>query len=137
MNTYLAQLNLIALIVSTVIYFILGSLWYSPALLGKTWLKYQKTNPHEGKGHLPLILSATFVLSFIVCTGLAFLVVKTEVDTLLGGLKLGALCGFAFVFSTSAVNAMFDKKPLTLLLIDAGYHITGILISAVILAIWK
>lgn len=137
MNIYLSQINIFAVIVSTVIYFILGSLWYSPALLGKTWMKYQKTNPHEGRGQLPLMLSATFVLSFILCLGLAFIIMKAGVNTFIGGVKAGALCGFSFVFCTQAINAMFDKRPFTLFMIDAGYHITGIVISSVVLAVWK
>jgi hypothetical protein len=138
MNAYLSQLNLIAVIVSTVIYFILGSLWYSPVLFSKSWMELQKIEPDNmNKGKLPVMLSVTLVLNLIICIAIGFLVVKTGVNTFLGGIKLGLLCGIAFVCTTLGVTFLFENRPFKLFAIDAGYHVTGILIASIILAVWK
>ena len=33
------MINIWAVLVATAVYFVIGSLWYSPSLLGKAWLK--------------------------------------------------------------------------------------------------
>jgi sterol desaturase/sphingolipid hydroxylase (fatty acid hydroxylase superfamily) len=140
MNAYLSQLNLIAIIVATIFYFILGSLWYSPVLFGKTWTELQRIDPEKmeaSKGRLPIMLSVTFVLSFIICVAIALLTFKTGVDTFLGGIKMGLLCAAGFVFTTLGITFMFEGKPMKLFVIDAGYHATGILVAAILLAVWK
>jgi hypothetical protein len=138
MNAYLAQLNLVAVIVATVIYFILGSLWYSPVLFGKTWAGLQNLDTSNmNKSRLPIMLSVTLVLNLIITIAIGMLIYKTGVDTFIGGIKLGLLCAVAFVCTTLGITFLFESRPFKLFLIDAGYHTTGILIASVIIALWK
>ncbi|NBC66602.1 MAG: DUF1761 family protein, partial [Bacteroidetes bacterium] len=39
MSELLASLNWLSIIAATVVYFILGALWYSPVLFGNIWMK--------------------------------------------------------------------------------------------------
>lgn len=138
MNAFLTHLNLVAVLTATVIYFILGSVWYSPIMFSKTWMELQKITPDPAnKGRLPIMLSVTLVLNLLIAIALGILIQKTGVDTLFGGLKLGLLCAVAFVCSTLGITFMFENRPFKLFLIDAGYHTTGIVIASVILALWK
>lgn len=138
MNAYLSQLNLVAVIVSAVIYFILGSIWYSPVMFGKTWAELQKIDMNNvNKGRLPVMLSITLILNLVVSIAIGILILKTGVDTFFGGVKLGLLCAGAFVCTSIGITFLFENRPFRLFLIDAGYHTTGILIASIIIALWK
>ena len=140
MNAYLSQINLIAVVACTIAYFILGSVWYSPVLFGKTWMELQKIDPEKmnaSKSRLPIMLSVTFVLSLIITFSIGFIIVRTGLDTLLGSVKLGLLCALGFVCTTLGITFMFEGRPFKLFLIDAGYHTCGILLASVVLTLWR
>lgn len=140
MNLYLSQINLIAVITCTIAYFILGSVWYSPVLFGKTWMELQKIDPEkmkDSRSRLPLMLSATFVLNLCISFSLGFLIVKTGLDSLLGSVKLGLLCSLGFVCTTLGITFLFEGRAFKLFLIDAGYHMCGILMTSVVLTLWR
>jgi hypothetical protein len=139
MNEYLSQINLLAAITCTIGYFILGSVWYSPALFGKTWQELQKIDPEKmsaSRSRLPIMLSATFVLNLVIVVAVGLLIAKTGIHTLLSGVKLGLLCSIAFVCTTLGITFLFEGRPFKLFLIDAGYHTCGILMTSIVLTLW-
>ena len=133
-------LNWPAIGVAALAYFALGSLWYSKVLFAKRWiadLKLDVNNPDAKKG-MGLMFGGSLVLMFIQCLAIAVLAERMEIRELgwLSGLKLGAVTGGCFCATAVGVNYLYEKKPLSLFLINGGYAIAGNIIAAIIICSW-
>jgi Protein of unknown function (DUF1761) len=133
-------INWIAVLVATLAYFGLGALWYS-VLFGKRWisdLKIDVNDPNLKKG-VGMTFGGSLVLMFVQCLALAILAGRIEdiTATWMSGAKLGALTGCCFCAATIGVNYLYEKKPFSLFLINAGYAIVGNIIAGIILCCWQ
>ena len=134
-------LNWPAILVAALAYFALGALWYSPVLFVKKWIAYLNLNvndPNAKKG-MAMMFGGSFVLMFIQSLAIAILAERIGIrgDGWMSGLKLGALTGCCLCAATVGVNYLYEKKPLGLFLINAGYAIVGNIIAAIIICCWQ
>jgi Protein of unknown function (DUF1761) len=134
------DINWIAVIVATLAYFVLGALWYSKLLFAKRWiadLKIDVNNPDSKKG-MGIMFGGSLVLMFVQCLALAILAGRVEgiTATWMSGSKLGALTGCCFCAAAVGVNYLYEKKPVSLFLINAGYAIAGNIIAGIIICCW-
>lgn len=90
----------------------------------------------KDKSGLPIMLSMTFVLNFVIAIAMALLMALTNTETIVGGAKLGLLVGAGFSATTLGINYLYAKRSFKLFLIDAGYHILGISLIGALLAVW-
>jgi Protein of unknown function (DUF1761) len=136
--TFFAGRDWLHILVGTLAYFALGSIWYS-ALFGKAWVKYQKIdmNNPDGRKGLGAIMTGSFIWTFIIVSGLAVIAHKLDLTGAQEGVKLGLLTGICFSAAALSISYLYVKKPVGLHLIDSFYHIIGQVIAAVILCIWK
>jgi len=137
-SDFLSHANWLAIAVAAVAYFALGGLWYS-VLFGKQWIKATgiDMNRPDAKKGVAGVMVFTFILLFVTCTGLALIVYRTTpTDGVMSGLKLGALTGICFSAIGICMSYLYQGKPKVLSVIDAGYHVIGNIIAAVILCIW-
>ena len=132
-----SNLNYLAIIVSSVIYFILGAVWFGP-FFGKLWLKLIGLSlTEEDKKNAPFIFVKTFILDFIITFSVAILINLIQPTTILSALKISLLIGAGFVVAPFLGNFMYAKRSIKLFFIEAGYHVVCITIVAIILAIWQ
>ena len=141
MGNLFDYLNWIAVIVAAVAYFALGALWYSKLLFATKWIAYLKldvNDPNAKKG-MGIMFGGSLVLMFIQCLAIAILVGRLGLvgHGWMSGLKLGALTGCCFCAATIGVNYFYEKKPLGLFFINAGYAIVGNIIAGIIICVWK
>ena len=132
-------LNWPAILVAALAYFALGALWYSKILFVKRWiadLKLDVSNPDAKKG-MGLMFGGSFVLMFVQCVAIAILAERLGISGCMSGLKLGALTGCCFCAAAVGVNYLYEKKPLSLFLINGGYAIVGNIIAAIIICCWQ
>ena len=132
-------LNWPAILVAALAYFALGALWYSKILFVKRWiadLKLDVNNPDAKKG-MGLMFGGSFVLMFVQCVAIAILAERLGISGCMSGLKLGALTGCCFCAAAVGVNYLYEKKPLSLFLINGGYAIVGNIIAAIIICCWQ
>jgi hypothetical protein len=130
------EINYLAVIISTIVYFILGAVWYSAAVFGKDWMSLANVKFNEGQSNLKLYLS-TFAAILITVIILAYIVVSTDTNTFAGGMRIGFLTALGFMAMPLGVTFLYEGKETKLFLIDAGYHFFGILLSGTILALWR
>ena len=135
-------LNWPAIAVAALVYFALGALWYSKAMFVNRWiadLKIDVNNPDAKKG-MGMMFGGSFVLMFIQCLAIAIIAERLDLDVAGGGwmsgLKLGAFTGCCFCAATIGVNYLYEKKPMSLFLINAGYAIVGNIIAGIIICSW-
>jgi len=129
------HINFLAVIVSTLLAFVLGGLWYGP-LFGNAWMK-ENNFSEEGlkKANMAKIFGATFILNIVIAVNLAaFLGPKQDLSF---GLFAGAAAGIGWVSASLGITYLFSRKSLKLFLIDAGYQSIIYTLMGGLLGLWK
>ncbi len=124
----------IASIVAAVSAFVLGGIWYSPALFARPWqadtgLSDEQLNA-ASKGRI-------FGVSFIYCllAAITFSMFLGPDPSVMFGVGAGACAGLFWVLGSFGVNYQFELKPTRLLLINGGYHAVQFTLYGLIFAL--
>ncbi len=126
------ELNYLAILLAALSTFILGGLWYSPAVFGKAWMKENGfTEEDMKKGNIVKIFGLAFVLALISAINLAmFMGPEKEVSM---GAAYGFAAGFGWVATFVGTHYLFERKSFKLFLINAGYSVVALTVMGVII----
>ena len=131
-----AQLNIWAVLVAALSTFLIGGLWYSPAVFGKAWMKENGFTEESLKNsNLVKIFGLAFLLALVAAINLAMYMGPENRPEM--GAMWGFLAGFGWVATFVGTHYLFERRCFTLFLINAGYSIVSLTIMGVILAAWK
>ncbi|MGH9873274.1 MAG: DUF1761 domain-containing protein [Pyrinomonadaceae bacterium] len=130
-----------ALLVATLVHFMLGGLWYSPLLFGNKFIQVIGWSPAKlaeigNQSHTKeyiLAFASSAVLVFI----LAHFIQYTKATTAMAGVQTAFWAWLGFIATTSIATVLFEQRPLGLYLINAGYQLVGCSLAGAILAIWR
>lgn len=125
-------MNVWAVLVAAISSFMLGGLWYSPALFGSAWNAENGGVPPPG--HPAKVFGISFAFSLIAAFVFAYWL--GPAPTLEAGLKTGAMAGLGLVATSFGINYQFAQRSFRLWLIDGGYHAMQFLIFGAILGLW-
>jgi hypothetical protein len=134
----LSDISWLGVVAGAVGYFLVGAVWYTPALFGKPWMRSIGWEPAPDYKPNPAIYAAPLVTSLVTALALAMLAAATATDTAGEGLCLGIVTGALLVGPVLMVTAIFDPKkpePWTWFGITAAYHLVGILVASVAVAV--
>jgi hypothetical protein len=137
----LGQLNWLAVVVGAAIYFVLGAVWFMPAVLGRPWMRaigWDESRQPPSMSPVAYALPAVAYLVAAIATGM--LAAATGSDTLAEGVVLGVVVGAGYALTLTAVDAAFDPnkpQPWTWFAISGAYHFIGLLIVAVLVSVWR
>jgi hypothetical protein len=128
------EVNWIAVALCAVSSLALGALWYSPALFARQWQAATGLSDEKAKsGNMALIFGGAFVLSFIAAAVFAmFLGSSMSVGA---ATAAGLSAGLCWVGASYGVNYLFERRPLSLWLINGGYHTIQFTLFGLILAL--
>ncbi|AXK72854.1 DUF1761 domain-containing protein [Lysobacter sp. TY2-98] len=128
-----SAINPWAVLVAAASAFMLGGLWYGPLFL-KAWGRAAGIDVTQSPKHPGRTFGTAFVLSLVAAFAMALALPKDV--GVAHGAGLGALIGLLFVATSFGINYTFARKPLTLWLIDGGYHVVQFLLYGAILGAW-
>jgi Protein of unknown function (DUF1761) len=131
----MSQMNYLAVVVAAVSSFLLGGLWYSPALFGRTWQREAGDTRKPGEGHPARVFGLSFLFALVAALAYAALIPapSTALQAAIQGLALGA----GVVAASFGINYQFANRSTKLLLIDGGYHTAQFCIYGLILGLWR
>ncbi len=133
-----SNINWLACIVAGVAAWVLGALWYSPFLFGKTWQKELGFTEEElKKANMAVIFGGSLVLMIIMAIGVAVLCSHHANGGAIDGLKCGLLIGVFFAATSIGINYLYQRKSLKLYFIDALYQIALIGVIGLIVGCWR
>jgi hypothetical protein len=134
---HLHLINHWAVLVSAVLLWILGAIWYSPALFVKPWMAALGIVPDAPKKGLAAgmissligdVLAAFVLLHFIHWSGAA---------SFGAGAFIGFLSWLGFIVATQFPQGIYENRPLSLFAINSGYWLVGLPIVGGLLAVWR
>jgi hypothetical protein len=124
-----------AILVAAAINLIVGMVWYSPALFGKTW---QKLTGHKmGQGSAGVGYVVTALAALVQAWIFVHFVRYAGALTAAKGAEVGFWLWLAFVAIIMATNIVFEGRPWKLWAINAGYFLAVLMINGAILAAWR
>jgi len=135
----MSPINWLAVLVAGISAFVLGGVWYSPALFGNAWMKANNLGIEEiKKGNMLKIYGIAFILSLVMAANLAMFLVdnalqKTDITW---GATAGFLAGI-WVFCAVAIHGLFEHRSARLILINGGYSLVGLILMGAIIGLWR
>ena len=130
-----------AVIVATLVHYILGGLWYSPLLFGNKFIQLINWTPEqlrqvESQSHAKELVLA-FVMSLVLVYILAHFVQYTKATNAVGGIQTAFWIWLGFVVTTQAPTVIFEGRSFGLFAINVAYQLVGCALAGAILAIWR
>jgi hypothetical protein len=129
-------INIYAVIISIIIYWLLGALWFSKKGFGKIWSKALGKNLDELGPDIKQAIGS-FLTNAVVIFILAFLLDLIVPHNLFASFLVSLLIGVGFIFTADLYDVIFEQKSFIAFLIDIGYHMVGIIIAGLILGTWQ
>lgn len=128
------EINWLAVFAAAASSFVLGGLWYG-ALFGNAWLKAAGlTREQATAGNKAMIFGGSFVLALIASATFAMFL-GAEIDAMSGALY-GLCAGLCWVAASYGISYLFEMRPLSLWLINGGYHTIQFTLIGLILGAW-
>ena len=125
-------MNVYAVVLAAVSSFLLGGLWYSPVLFGRSWNR--ENGGEVPQGHPGKVFGVAFVFSLVAAFAFAWFVGPQP--ELHKALLCGLVAGFGMVAASFGINYQFAQRSGKLWAIDGGYHTVQFVLFGLILGLW-
>ena len=127
--------NWYAVLTATVIVFVLGGLWYMPHLFGRPGIVAENAEMFGGPPRrIQLIMVVAFIMQWTQASLLAAILGPNS-DLALG-INVGLLIALFFICTSIAFHYVFERRPLSHLVINGGYHLVSFSIMGAIIGTW-
>jgi hypothetical protein len=128
--------NYAAIVVSAVVYWMLGGLWYA-VLFGQRWMLLEGiTAEKAGSMNPALPYIITFVLNLLIAFVLAQLCLWRNANTAARGAAVGVLLWIGIVAPITFTTYMYEMRSMELFAINEFYPLVGLCLMGVILGAW-
>jgi len=130
------NVNWLAVAVAGISAFVLGGVWYSPALFGKAWMKENNLSVEDvQKGNKAKIFGWAFILSLVMAVNLAMFLSDPKIDLKMA-IIYGLLTGL-WIFCGIAIVALFEMKSARYIFVNGGYMIVALGLMGAIIGAWR
>lgn len=131
------SVNIWAILVAALASFLIGGMWYSPALFGKVWMRANGfTEADLQKGSPVMIFGLAALFSLIMSANLGFFLAGPE-TTLGFAIAAGVAAGFGWAAMGLGVIALFERRPRSYLFVNGGYLTVSFAVMGAILGAWR
>ncbi len=129
------DVNWLAVLTAAISAFLLGGLWYSPAMFLKAWQGGTGLTDEQLQkgGHPGKVYGGAFALSFVAAATFAMFLGKLPVGT---ATAYGFCAGLTWVAASFGINYLFERKSFTHFLVNGGYHTLQFTLYGLILGLW-
>jgi hypothetical protein len=135
---HLHHFNHWAILVSAVIQWLLGAVWYSPALFAKPWMKMVNIPTGSDKNKSMIVgMISSFVASLVLSFVLAHAILWSGAARFGGGAFVGFIEWLGFIAAPNFAQGIYEGRPFKLFAINTGYWLVGLLIAGGLLAVWQ
>ena len=129
-------LNVWAILVAAIAAFVLGALWYSPAMFGKAWKGANGFAANEPPKATGAMMALAFLLTLVMSANLAMFLNDPK-TTLAWGATAGFLAGFGWVTMGMGIVSIFERRRVSYVLVNGGYLTVALVAMGAILGGWR
>lgn len=142
----MSSINWLAVLVAGISAFVLGGVWYSPALFGNAWMSENRMTVEDvKKGNATKIYGIGFILSLLMAANLAMYLADTPAECTGNcaqntDVTWGAIAGFLsgiWPFCGIAIVGLFEHKSARYIFINGGYLLVALTLMGAIIGVWR
>jgi len=131
------NINVWAVLAAAAANFVIGGLWYSPALFGKVWMRANGFTPADlEKGSPVVIFGASFVFCLVMAGNLAAFLADPQ-TTIGFAVAAGVAAGLGWAALGLAVVALFERRSWRYIVVNGGYLTVSFAAMGLILGAWR
>jgi fluoride ion exporter CrcB/FEX len=131
------RVNWAAVVVSAVVYWALGAVWYG-FLFAKPYVALEHLTDEQMKAApqvWPYIV--TFLLNLVIAFVLAQVCIWRNANSASRGAAVGILLWLGFVGPVTFTTYMYEMRPMELFAINQFYSLVGLFLMGVIIGGWR
>jgi len=132
----LGSINWWAVLVSTVVAYAIGAVWYAPPVFGNRWMAALGKSREE-LGDPARLMVAQFFLTLVIAAVLAAVVVRFGAVTWIEGAVVGLVLSVGLVATSLLSDWMFCGFSMRLYWMQIGYKVACITVMGAILGAWR
>ena len=132
----MGNLNVLAILSAALVTFVIGGVWYSPALFHRSWMRANRfADADLAGGNMAMIFGLAFVFAVVMAFNLAMFLDAPD-TTLAWGAAAGGLASLWVVLGIGTV-ALFERRPAAYTLINGGYWVVSMVLMGAIIGGWR
>jgi hypothetical protein len=129
--------NWLAVVVAGLAGFVVGGLWYSPLLFGRSWMRAAGVTEEQlALGDKGKIFGLSLIFLLIMSYCLAMFLGTPDI-TMQTGAFYGFLTGFGWIFFAFGVVGLFELRSWTYIFVNGGYWVVTMTLMGGILGGWR
>lgn len=129
--------NYLAVVVSAVLYWLLGALWYG-VLFGQRWMTLEHLTVEQQRAMNPVLpYVITLLLNLLIAFVLAQLCAWRNANTAGRGAAIGVLLWIGIFAPITYTTYMYELRPKELYAINEFYPLVGLCMMGAILGFWR
>jgi hypothetical protein len=136
------DVNFVPIIISAIVFMIVGTLWYGP-FWGKKWMtlvnltQASKDIPTtDPRRSMPFVMLLTFISALITSFVLAVLLKSLLITTIGPALTLAFFVWLGFVAMTFSHRVLFERSSPLLYVINASQYLAAFVLGTFVLVLW-
>jgi len=123
----------LAILVAGIVNMVLGMIWYSPMLFGKSWMELMGKKGEEMKPQ-PGPLAGMFILALVMAYIMTYFVAYAGANTFVLGLEVGAWAALGFTVLSGASANFASGTSWKLWAINSGYWLISFALMGGVIA---
>ena len=131
-------INVIGVLIAAIASFVVGMIWYSPALFGKQWMKLmgmKESDMKNAKKEMGGMMVMTLILSAVTAFVLAHVLKYTGAATYMDAVFVAFIMWLGFYATSLYLGVMYEKKSMEWWFINAGHYLAGLIVMAIVLVV--
>ncbi len=133
---HIPHFNFLAVLVSGLLFWFLGAVWFSPVLFAKPWMVALGVTPGHPKKGFAAAMVLSLIGDLIMALVILHIIVWSGANSVGTGAFIGFLCWLGFFAAIQLPQTLYEQRPMTVFWIDAGYWFVGMLGIGGLLAVW-
>ncbi len=131
------EVNWLAVVLATLSSMVVGAVWYTPQLFGKSWMKLTKVDPSKTPTNPGKIYGLTLLASLLTAFVLAHMSYMASQFFDTSFLSTAVTTAFwlwlGFTVSRLLVHDLFENRPIKLTVLNAGHELATVMVMALII----
>lgn len=138
MYLFNVHISILSIVLSVIVFMLVGMLWYSPFLFGTIWMKLvdmPKTMTPAMRRKANISMFFMIIPALVESYVLALVILNLFAPTWKDAIHIAMLLWLGFIATTMATDHLFNskQKPWKLFFINAGYQFFCLIIAALII----
>lgn len=129
----------VALLVAALAAWLIGALWYSPALFARAWAKAHGYTPERlaaMQAKSARAYAGSFVAFLVMAAMLNFFLNHLGADSVQSGAGWGLHVWLGFALPIGIIGNLYSDRPIMAFVIDGGYQLVYLVAMGAILGVW-